>query len=305
MSAQPPANDAEPIAHLRERLERRFALRDLPLDLWGASAPLVVTLPADPDAPLDEMAAQQAARRVAEANAPLNMTQSAVASASDQHDNTYDERDESDAARAADVARATVASGAHLPYWALLWPSGLALAEALLAEPAVAGGKRTLELGCGLGVTATVALQLGARLTVSDLFDDALLFAGYNTRRGAGRAPTALLLNWRTSEGRERLRSAAPFELLLAADVLYEPEDLEPLLALAPALLQPGAPFWLAEPGRKASRAFVEAALERGWRDQPSIVERAWPPDGDVTRVTIHRFSLPRAEFDAAPPLAV
>lgn len=301
MNAEPPANDAAYIAHLREQMDRRFTLRDLPLDLRGASAPLVVTLPADPDAPLDEMAAQQAARRAAGANEPLFLTHSASPSATDQRD-TYDESGE---ARAADVARATVASGAHLPYWALLWPSGLALAEALLAEPAIARDKRTLELGCGLGVTATVALQLGARLTVSDLFDDALLFAEYNMRRGAARAPTALLLNWRTPEGRERLLSAAPFELLLAADVLYEPEDLEPLLALAPALLQPGAPFWLAEPGRKASRAFVEAALQRGWRDQPSIVERAWPPDGDVTRVTIHRFSLPHAEFDAAPPLAV
>jgi hypothetical protein len=62
---------------------------------------------------------------------------------------------------------------------------------------------------------------------------------------------------------------------------------------LAPALLCPGAPFWLAEPGRKASRAFVAAALARGWRDQPSVAERAWPPDDEVTRVIIHRFTLP------------
>lgn len=289
MSASLPANDAASAARLRVRLERRFALRDLPLSLEGASAPLVVTLPADPDAPLDEMAAQQAARRAAGTNAPADMTSLARMGA----DAVRGERDTSGGASAAEVARATVASGAHLPYWTLLWPSGMALAEALLAEPEIARGKRTLELGCGLGVTAAVALQLGARLTVSDLFDDALLFAEYNTRRSAGHTPTTLLLNWRTSEGRERLLSAAPFELLLAADVLYETEDIEPLLALAPALLQPGAPFWLAEPGRKASRAFVEATVARGWRDQSSVVERAWPPDGDVIRVTIHRFSPP------------
>lgn len=291
MSTHPPTDDAPLNAHLRARLEGRFALRDLPLTFERASAPLIVTLPADPDAPLDEMAAQQAARRDAGENAPLDTTQRVVAHAGVDRQ----QEDSSGGARAAEVARATVASGAHLPYWALLWPSGMALAEALLAEPEIASGKRTLELGCGLGVTAAVALQLGARLTVSDLFDDALLFAEYNTRRCAGHAPSALLLNWRTPEGRERLLSAAPFDLLLAADVLYEPEDIDPLLALAPALLRRGAPFWLAEPGRKASRAFVEAALLRGWRDQPSVVERTWPPDGDVTRVTIHRFSLPDA----------
>ncbi|MGH2504867.1 MAG: class I SAM-dependent methyltransferase [Ktedonobacterales bacterium] len=279
MSARPSPRDSTSLAHLRARLERRFALRDLPISLAGAAAPLLITAPADPDAPLDQMAAQQAQRRAA-GDAPTASVQA-------------DEPRSSGGQRAAAVARATVEAGAHLPYWALLWPSGLALAEALLAEPTAVQGKRTLELGCGLGVTAAVACRLGARLTISDLFDDALLFAEYNVRRCTGSAPATLLLNWRTSAGRERLLSAAPCDLLLAADVLYEPEDIEPLLALAPRLLRPGAPFWLAEPGRKASRAFVEAALARGWRDHPSEIERAWPPDDDMRRVVIHRFSLP------------
>ncbi len=275
MSGRVPVSDAR----LRYRLARRFALRDLPLHLARAAQPFVVALPADPDAPLDQMAARQAARQPAPPNESPGARQSG--SASDR------------AARAAAVARATVAAGAHLPYWALLWPSGLALAEALLADPQQVCGKRTLELGCGLGVTAAVALSLGARLTVSDLFDDALLFTEYNALHCAGHTPATLLLNWRTPVGRERLLRAAPFDLLLAADVLYEAEDLEPLLALAPALLRSGAPFWLAEPGRKASHSFVEAALARGWRDQPTTAERAWPPDGDVTRVVVHRFTLP------------
>lgn len=262
-------------AGLRHRLERRFALRDLALRLDGAAQPFVVTLPADPNAPLDEMAAYQAARRAGAVVAPTP-TEGATAGA-----------------RAAEIARATVAGGAHLPYWALLWPSGLALAEALLADPSIVNGKRALELGCGLGVTAAVALWLGARLTVSDLFSDALLFAEYNGLRCAGRSPTSLLLNWRTVAGRERLLAAAPYDLLLGADVLYEVEDIEPLLTLVPALLRPGAPFWLAEPGRNASRDFVAEALARGWRDTPSVTERAWPPDGDVTRVGVHRFTLP------------
>lgn len=262
-------------ASLRFRLERRFALRDLAIRLEGAAHPFVVALPADPDAPLDEMAAQQAAYRASGATGPQLA------------------RDAGGGMRAAAVARATVAAGAHLPYWALLWPSGLALAEALLADPAAVRGRRALELGCGLGVTAAVALSLGARLTASDLFADALLFTEYNTLRCAGHTPASLLLNWRTPPGRARLLSGAPYDLLLAADVLYEQEDVEPLLALAPTLLLPGAPFWLAEPGRKASRAFVAAALARGWRDTVSAAERAWPPDADVRRVVIHRFTMP------------
>ncbi|HEY8326805.1 MAG TPA: hypothetical protein VIG77_20100 [Ktedonobacterales bacterium] len=281
MSARPSPRDSTSLAHLRARLERRYALRDLPIMLAGAAAPLLITAPADPDAPLDQMAARQAQRRAA-GSAPVTPEQA-------------NEPRTSGGQRAAAVARATVEAGAHLPYWALLWPSGLALAEALLAEPDAVQGKRALELGCGLGVTAAVACRLGARLTISDLFDDALLFAEYNVRRCSARAPATLLLNWRTPAGRERLLSAAPCDLLLAADVLYEPEDIEPLLALAPRLLRPGAPFWLAEPGRKASRAFVEAALARGWRDHPSESERAWPPDDDTQRVVVHRFAMPAA----------
>ena len=260
---------------LRLRLERRFTLRDLAIPLAGMAHPLIVTLPADPDEPLDQMAARQAAG--ASAEEPAEQAQEA----------------EPDAAA---IARVTVASGAHLPYWALLWPSGLALAEALLSDPgAMRGmrGMRALELGCGLGVTATVALTLGAELTVCDLFDDALLFAEYNTLRCAHRSPTRLLLNWRTSAGRASLLAAAPYDALLAADVLYEGEDVAPLLELAPGLLRLGAPFWLAEPGRKASRAFVASALERGWHDTPSEIERAWPPDDEVKRVVIHRLTLP------------
>lgn len=259
-------------ARLRLRLERRFTLRDLAIPLAGMAHPLIVTLPADPDEPLDQMAARQAAGASAE---------------------LLPEQAQDAGTGAAAVARATVASGAHLPYWALLWPSGLALAEALLADPGAVQGMRALELGCGLGVTAAVALILGAELTVCDLFDDALLFAEYNTLRCARRSPARLLLNWRTSAGRASLLAAAPYDALLAADVLYEAEDVAPLLELAPALLRVGASFWLAEPGRKASRAFVAEAQGRGWHDAPSEIERAWPPDDEVKRIVTHRLTLP------------
>ena len=47
-----------------------------------------------------------------------------------------------------------------MPYWAELWPGGLALAEAL---PADLTGIRVVELGCGLGVPSLVAAARGAR----------------------------------------------------------------------------------------------------------------------------------------------
>lgn len=258
---------------MRARLAGRYTLRDIAVPLNGLSSPLIVTAPDDPDAPLDEMAAEQG-RRARGRNAPSGGVASGESGA------------------AAHAARATIAEGAHLPYWALLWPSGLALAQALLEEPAAVRGRRTLELGCGLGSTAAVVAALGARLTVSDLFPDALLFAAYNTQRHTGCVLHRLLLNWRTIAGRAALLASAPYETLLAADVLYEDDDIAPLLALAPALLAPEGTFWLAEPGRKSSRAFVSAALARAWPHSETAYERAWPPDNDAVRVCVHRFML-------------
>src|SRR5918992_147172 len=39
----------------------------------------------------------------------------------------------------------------NLPYWAELWPSGVALADAIAARPDRLRGARALELGAGLG----------------------------------------------------------------------------------------------------------------------------------------------------------
>jgi predicted nicotinamide N-methyase len=257
---------------LRHRMAARYPLRDLTLTLPGAAHPYVVTLPADPDAPLDRYAVAL--------HSPPNPGP------------TLADPPKVDAATA---ARQAVAAGRHMPYWGLLWPSGLALAEALLADPTAAHDRRALELGCGLGVTAAAALACHAHLIAADTFAEALIFTRCNTLRNTGAVPLTRLLDWRTEAGRAACRAAAPFDLLLAADVLYEQDDLAPLLALAPALLVSGGRFWLAEPGRRVSRAFAAAAQAAGWHDDPTVYERAWPPDGDTVRVVVHRFCLPGA----------
>src|SRR5215470_3089340 len=47
-----------------------------------------------------------------------------------------------------------------LPYWAELWPSGLALAQHVAMRDLQ--GMRVLELGCGLGLPALAAALRGA-----------------------------------------------------------------------------------------------------------------------------------------------
>ena len=263
------------LARLRARMERLYPLGDEEVAVPGAARPYTIALPASPDDPLDRFAARAGKRRARDGQAVVGA--------------------------AAAEARLAVSAGIHMPYWALLWPSGLALAETLLHQSGGVGqgealplrGKRALELGCGLGMTAIAAIARGADLWAADCYAEALLFARYNTLRNAGRAPRTLLLDWRGEAGRAACLAAGRCDALLAADVLYEPENIAPLLELVPRLLAPGGVFWLAEPGRKVSLAFVAAARAAGWRDAPTVYERAWPPDGDAARVVVHRYTLP------------
>jgi predicted nicotinamide N-methyase len=53
----------------------------------------------------------------------------------------------------------------------------------------------------------------------------------------------------------EALLAAAPFDLVLAADVLYEARNAEQLLGLLPRL---GGEILLADPGRPFAKGFLE-----------------------------------------------
>lgn len=270
MSASSPGS--RPLAALRRRAQALYPLRDARLSIPGAAHPYLIALPANPDEPLDR----------------FTLTSSSPSDSEPSHETAEAHSSAQEAAR-------MVAAGVHMPYWATLWASGQALAEALLATPREEiAGRTALELGCGLGVTATAALACDLSLLAADCFTEALLFCRYNTLRNAGRACPTLALDWRTPAGRAACLARGPFDLLLAADVLYEEEDIAPLLDLAPRLLAPGARFWLAEPGRRASQAFVTAALASGWPDDPSVYERDWPELG-AARVVVHRF-LPTAQ---------
>ena len=111
-----------------------------------------------------------------------------------------------------------------LPYWAELWPAGLALARAL---PAQLDGVRVVEVGCGLGVPSLVAAARSAQVTATDWAAEAVDLLRVNAARN-GLVVDARVVDWRDLEG--------DFDLALAADVLYEHRNIEPLLAALPRL---------------------------------------------------------------------
>jgi predicted nicotinamide N-methyase len=143
-----------------------------------------------------------------------------------------------------------------VPYWSVLWRSGVALAHELAGAPLA--GLRVVELGCGLGAPGIAAARAGAEVLATDESEEALALVTRNAEANGVRVETARI-DW--TEPRELLRRA-PFDLVLAADVLYERSTVATLLSLLPQLA-PEA--WVADPGRPAAGAFLEQAARR-WR---------------------------------------
>jgi hypothetical protein len=73
---------------------------------------------------------------------------------------------------AADLVVLLEAAVEEAPYWAELWPSARALADAVAAREV--HGLSVLEVGCGLGLPALVAAARGADVTASDVDTGAL-----------------------------------------------------------------------------------------------------------------------------------
>ena len=183
----------------------------------------------------------------------------------------------------------------NLPYWAELWPSGVALAAKIARDPGIVRGRRVLELGCGLGVTAIAALRAGADLLVTDYSPEALTLCALNALDQAGVLPMTLRVNWRDPNSALRATGDA-FPVVLAADVLYERRDVEPLLALAERVVAPSGDLWLAEPGRLPAARFLESLLAGGWIAQSERCSGPWPDPEDNRKgvaVTIHRLRRP------------
>ena len=160
-----------------------------------------------------------------------------------------------------------------LPYWAELWPSGVALARDVSAR--ALRGARTLELGCGLALPSIAAALSGGRVLASDWSPDAIEFAARNAALSGATIET-LRCDWSRPD---TVLDRAPWDLVLAADVLYERRNVATLLDLLPRLVDERGEVLVADPGRAAAEEFL-AGAER------EFVRRT-TTDG---RVAIHRL---------------
>jgi predicted nicotinamide N-methyase len=135
-----------------------------------------------------------------------------------------------------------------------------------------------LEVGCGLALPSIVAARAGADVLATDGITDAVAFAAHGMALNDVVGDVAHA-DW-VAHG-DALAARGPFDLVLAADVLYTRANVETALRLFPRLLAPGGTLRLADPGRAGARDFLAAA--RG------TFALTTARDGDVALHTLRR----------------
>lgn len=167
----------------------------------------------------------------------------------------------------------------RLPFWAELWPSGIALAGAIAGRRLT--GLRALELGCGLGLVSVAAALAGASVTAVDRSPEAIAFTAANAARNGVALRTAVCSFDQPGE----LLAEAPWDLVLAADVLYDRDNLPALSRLLPRLVGGTGEVLLADPERRLAGAFLADVDAAGWQR-----ERV---ESQLATVAIHRLRRP------------
>lgn len=181
------------------------------------------------------------------------------------------------------ISEADYVKDERLPYWADLWPASRLLATTALE--ANGAGRTLLELGCGLGLPTAAAVRAGFDVTSTDYYEDSLHITRFNSARVNGVEPRVRMVDWRALPS-----DLGRFDVVMAADVLYERPYGTLVAAAIAATLKPDGEAWIADPGRSALDVFLEQATVHGLR----VVSREEFPyaEGERIRQNIRRFKL-------------
>jgi predicted nicotinamide N-methyase len=117
-----------------------------------------------------------------------------------------------------------------------------------------------LELGCGLALPSVVAARAGATVLATDGHTDAVAFAAHVLALNEVEGEVAHA-DW--AEHGDQLVERGPWDLVLAADVLYTSANVNAAERLFHRLVAPTGRLILADPNRKGAQGFLASARAR------------------------------------------
>lgn len=169
---------------------------------------------------------------------------------------------------------------AEPPYWAHLWSGA-----AVLAAAVPRGARSALELGCGLGLPGLSAAWAGARVTFVDRIPAALAFVR------ASAAANGLGAVDLVAADVSAPALAARFDLVLAAELVYDRPAFKALARTLAGHLAPDGRALLTDAGRIDTRDFYAELHAAGlaWKNTEHLVhEEGFPVTVKLVSIT-HR----------------
>jgi predicted nicotinamide N-methyase len=169
------------------------------------------------------------------------------------------------------------------PYWAHCWTGARVLAERI---PPRAG--RVLEVGCGLGLPGVTAARRGARVVFVDRIAAPLAFVRASLEANDVAAAGLVVADMLATPW------CGAFDLVLAAEVLYDRTSFGTLATALAASLAPGGHVLLADGHRIDTAAFYKEARVAGleWtREDVRVQEEDFP--ATVSIVHLHPARYP------------
>jgi predicted nicotinamide N-methyase len=151
------------------------------------------------------------------------------------------------------------------PYWGLLWDAAPRTAERILRH-SWPTGLRSLELGCGVGLTGIAGLIAGLDVTFTDLVPAAVDLAISNALDNGFPGAQGHVLDWCSPTN-------ATFPFIFASDVLYDLQNHDPLLNVLSRMLAPDGIVWIGDAGRVNAPIFLEKAQAIGWTIELSDID--------------------------------
>lgn len=150
-----------------------------------------------------------------------------------------------------------------LPLWAKVWEASFVLAS-FLGSQKVIPDRRILEIGAGIGVVGVYAAVKGHRVTISDVNEDALLFARANVllNRCEDRAEVRRI-DWNSPQ------VPAPYPMIVGSEVVYDRGSYPSLVRFLDEALAPGGTIVLAKNKQlKAPGFFAELVKEFRYKEK-------------------------------------
>ncbi|NTW83716.1 MAG: methyltransferase domain-containing protein [Chlorobiaceae bacterium] len=172
----------------------------------------------------------------------------------------------------------------QMPYWAEIWPSAVTLSN-FIADELDMENKRVIEIGAGVGLVSLVAASKGASVLATDYSSEALRFVRYNAWKN-GLELDHERLDWRNVQCGEQ------FDVLFAADVLYERVNLLPIANALDKLLKPDGRAYIADPRRSLAEQFLGIASENNF--SITSIARSYPGKDQGVHVNIHMLERKR-----------